>query len=93
MTITLNLKPELEAGLLAQARATGLTLEDYVRQIVEKEVPPAAAEFCQQEGSGMIWEDGLFIYGAGGPLPAGFLDNAVRRSREERSQHLLGRHD
>jgi hypothetical protein len=93
MTITLNLKPEVEAGLLAQARATGLTLEDYVQQIVEKEVPPAAAESGQPEESGMVWEDGLLIYGAGSALPAGFIDNALRRSREERHQHLLGHHD
>ena len=41
----------------------------------------------------MVWENGLFIYGAGGALPAGFIDNAIQRSRDERSQHLLGRDD
>ena len=41
----------------------------------------------------MICEDGLLIYGSGTALPAGFIDNAVRRSRDERSQHLWGRHD
>jgi len=45
------------------------------------------------EGTGMICEDGLLIYGSGTALPAGFIDNAVRRSRDERSQHLWGRHD
>jgi len=34
MTITLNLKPEVEAGLLAQAR--GMTLEDYLLSLVEE---------------------------------------------------------
>jgi hypothetical protein len=29
MTVTLNLKPEVEAGLLAQAQANGITLEEY----------------------------------------------------------------
>ena len=82
MTITLNLNPELEAGLLAQARATGLTLEDYVQRIVEKEVAPAAVESGQQEESGMVWENGLYIYRTGRPLPAHVVDDSIRRSRE-----------
>jgi len=93
MSVTLNLKPEMEAGLAAHAQATGMTVEDYLRHLVEKELSADTLENGQQEGSGMIWENGLLIYGAGTPLPAGFIDNAVRRSREERSQHLLDRHD
>lgn len=41
MTVTLNLKPEVEAGLLAQAKASGLTLEAYLLSVVEEAaVPP-----------------------------------------------------
>jgi hypothetical protein len=93
MTVTLHLKPELEAGLLAQAQASGMTPEGYLQYLVEKELSADAVEGGSAEGSGMLWEDGLLIYGAGTALPAGFIDNAIRRSREERSQHLLGRHD
>ena len=35
MTVTLNIKPELEAGLLAQAQAGGVTLEQYLLSIIE----------------------------------------------------------
>jgi hypothetical protein len=35
MSITLNLKPEIEAGLLAQAQASGMTLEQYLLSMVE----------------------------------------------------------
>ena len=38
MTVTLNLKPELEAGLLAKARARGMDVEHYVQALVEQEV-------------------------------------------------------
>lgn len=38
MTLTLNLKPEIEAGLLANARAAGVPMEDYVERIVEQAV-------------------------------------------------------
>lgn len=35
MTVTLNLKPELEVGLFAQARASGMTVEEYLLSVVE----------------------------------------------------------
>jgi len=35
MTVTLHLKPEVKAGLLAQARANGMVLEDYLIRVVE----------------------------------------------------------
>jgi len=33
--VTLNLKPEVEAGLLAQAEGTGMSLEEYLVSMVE----------------------------------------------------------
>jgi hypothetical protein len=38
MTVTLKLKPEVKAGLLSQARASGMTLEDYLLSMVERAV-------------------------------------------------------
>jgi len=35
MTVTLNLKPEVEAGLLARAQASGMALEEYLLSLVE----------------------------------------------------------
>ena len=35
VTVTLTLRPELEAGLLAQARANGMTLEQYLLSLIE----------------------------------------------------------
>lgn len=91
--MTLHLRPEIADGLTAIAASRGLTVEEYLQQLVERELlsdtpvnsPPA-------EGSGMVWENGLFIYGAGTALPDAFIDNAIRRSREDRSQYLLGNH-
>jgi hypothetical protein len=42
MTITLNLGPEAEQTLLVQARAKGVSITDYVEQIIEREVHPAS---------------------------------------------------
>jgi hypothetical protein len=41
MTVTLHLKPEIEAGLLAHAEASGMDLEDYVLTLVEEAARPA----------------------------------------------------
>ena len=97
MMIKINLKPELEAGLLAQARAIGTTPEDYVQHLVERDLFADVRDSGSSEGTGMVWEDRLLTYGVGGgagsALHAGFIDNAVRRSRDERSRHLLGWRD
>ena len=37
MTITIDLQPEIEQGLLTQAQARGVSLADYVREIVWRE--------------------------------------------------------
>ena len=40
MTVTLTFKPEIEAGLLAKARARGMALPEYLQSIVEQEALP-----------------------------------------------------
>ena len=41
MTITLNREPDVEAGLVALARAKGLPLDLYVRGLLEQFAAPA----------------------------------------------------
>lgn len=45
MTLTLELQPEIERGLLAQAEARGVSLADYARDVLAREAqaarPPA----------------------------------------------------
>ena len=44
MIITIDLQPEIERGLAAQAQAKGVSLADYVREIVTREAHAGAAE-------------------------------------------------
>lgn len=37
MTVTLSLNPEVEKGLLARARARGVSLDDYLQELVVRE--------------------------------------------------------
>lgn len=64
--MTLNLTSEIAAGLTTIAAVRGLSVEQYLRQIVEHELAAAQAdELPRNEGSGMVLENGLLIYGAG----------------------------
>jgi len=44
MTITIDLRPEIESGLLAQAKARGVSLTDYVKEIVVREAHVSLVE-------------------------------------------------
>ena len=56
MTITLHLKPELEAGLLAQAQAGGKTLEEFLLSMVEGAVMPVVAKALTSEQRAAAFE-------------------------------------
>jgi hypothetical protein len=123
--MTLDLRPEIVAALEALASAEGLSVEDYLEQLVERELPhkledavrtedsgPAhemsVEDYLEElvesklslkpegttgaEDSGMVWENGLFLYRTGRPLPLRVVDDAIRQVREERAQHILGKH-
>jgi hypothetical protein len=51
MTVTLHLKPELEAGLLAKAQARGMDVEHYVQALVEREVWPSQRKAPSEQPS------------------------------------------
>jgi hypothetical protein len=90
--LTLDLKPEIAAALKALASAQGLSVEDFLEQLVQKELPLKLEDATRSEASGMVWENGLFVYRTGRPLPLRAVDDAIRQVREERAQHILGKH-
>jgi hypothetical protein len=89
--MTFDLKPEIAAALEALASAKGLSVEDYLEQLVERELPLKLEDTAGSDGSGMVWENGLFVYRTGRPLPLRVVNDAIRRVREERAQHILGK--
>ncbi len=54
MTITLDLQPEIEKGLLAQATARGLSLRDFVKEIVVREAHVSPARPPRRTGQELI---------------------------------------
>lgn len=62
MTVTLHLKPELEAGLLARAQASGMALEEYILSLAEEAAlqaaPDTAAQTAREEAVRRMLEFG-----------------------------------
>jgi hypothetical protein len=75
MSVIINLKPELEAGLLAQARACGMTLDAYLLSMVERAVLPASQKSLTPEQRAAEFEAWSANHRATSPLS----DPAVSR--------------
>jgi len=88
--MTLEVKPKIAAALEALAAARGLSVEEYLESLVERELPGNEEDSALSAGSGMVWEDGLLVYRTGRPLPLAIVDDAVRQARQERARHILG---
>jgi hypothetical protein len=54
MTITLDLQPEIEKGLLAQATARGLSVDDFVKEIVVREARLSPERLPRRTGQELI---------------------------------------
>lgn len=50
MTVTLHLKPEVEAGLAAQAQASGMAFDEYLLTVVEGAALPARGTPLGRDG-------------------------------------------
>jgi hypothetical protein len=75
MTVTLNFKPEVEAGLLAQAQANGMSVEEYLRSVVEGAILPAIQKTLSPDQRAAAFEAWSTNHRPTPPLP----DYAVSR--------------
>lgn len=75
MTVKLQLKPDVEAGLLAQAQARGLSLEAYLEQVLQersRSLAPQSPDAAERAGLFETWAHGH-------PLTPPLPDAALRR--------------
>jgi methionine salvage enolase-phosphatase E1 len=90
--MALQIKPETAAALEALASAKGLSVADFLEQIVNRESQQQPDDSACSEQTGMVWENGLYVYRTGRPLPMHVIDDAVRKVREERTKHISDQH-
>jgi hypothetical protein len=88
--MTFHLRPETQAKLVTIAAAHGLSADDYLEALVERESLISAPASPDEPSSGMVEESGLRVYRTGKPVPVSLIDDAIRRLREERSLCLVG---
>ena len=59
MIVTLELRPEVEAQLQLQAKTRGLSLQDYLKKVVELQATAWAARNSVETVSNDEWERGF----------------------------------
>jgi len=57
MTVTINLNPEIEAGLAAQARARGIALSEYVESLLRDQVCPKSGPGISPAERASAWRE------------------------------------
>jgi hypothetical protein len=57
MTVTIDLKPETTAGLLALAHESGMSLEEYLITMVEGTVVSRSAKTLSPEERAAVWRE------------------------------------
>lgn len=68
MTLTIDLQPDIEGGLLARAEARGVSLADFAREVLAREVLPV-----EQEGV----RTGRELVNAGASVRSRFTDEEI----------------
>jgi hypothetical protein len=79
MTVTLELRPEVESQLVAQANARGLSLEEYLKRLVEVQASARAAVNSVQTMSYDEWERGFEALIDSFPQQPVLSDEAISR--------------
>jgi len=75
MTVNLQLTPDVEAGLAAQAQARGLSLETYLEQVLQERSRSVAPPSLDPDERALAFEAWAHSH----PLTPALSDAAVRR--------------
>ena len=75
MTLTIELPSDIEAGLVAQARAHGLELPQYVEHLLREQVPPRSGSALSPAERAAAWRESTH----GLPHTPPLSDDAISR--------------
>ena len=97
MTITLTLPPDVERASLAEAEARGLSLDEFISDVLRTRVSgkpspsssvpsgkPASPSFQLEQ------EDGVPVLRTGQPIEPSVVDDTLNQIRHERELTMLG---
>jgi hypothetical protein len=83
MTVTIQLSPDIEAGLVVQAQAQGLPLQAYLEEVLRKQVPPQSYAGLSPAERAAAWRKSV----EGLPDTPPLSDEAISRDNLYRGQH------
>jgi hypothetical protein len=86
--MTLHLRPETEARLEAYASAVGMSVDEYLEALVEKEL--TSTEAPASTGGQFQKEHGIWVYRTGTPMPPSLAEDTLNAIRREREARFLG---
>jgi hypothetical protein len=75
MTVTIQLPPDIEADIVAQAQAQGLDLAQYVEHVLREQVPPRASATLSPAQRAEAWRQST----RGLPHTPPLSDDAISR--------------
>lgn len=92
MTVTLQLPPDIEHSLLAEAEARGVSLDALVEMLLRQFATTATTQPGQPATEGTIiqLDDGLWALETGHPISAETVNDTIEALRRERDLMNLG---
>jgi hypothetical protein len=93
MTVTLNLPPDIERAFQGEARARGLSLDEFLSEVILSRAEnvtgqsAVASSLCAQ----LVHEEGVPVLRTGQPLGIFVVDETLDRIRRDRESAILGR--
>ena len=75
MTVTIQLPPDIESGLVAQAKAHGLPLQEYLEHVLREQIPPQGSGGLSPAERAAAWRKSV----EGLPRTPPLSDEAISR--------------
>ena len=95
MTVTLNLPPEIERAFQGEARARGLSLDEFLSEVVLARSGVSRDESAVGGFSSgrLMYDEGVPILRTGHAISVSVVNETLERIRRERERAVLGLSD
>lgn len=91
VTVTLTLPPDVERAFEAEARARGLSLDEFLSDLIRDHANETTREPAATDSPGRVeWEDGVPVLRTGHPISVSIADETLDSIRCERERAILG---
>ena len=97
MTVTLNLPPEIEKAFLGEAQARGLSLGQFITQVIVSRtssgLPGGTSAVTNPSSARLEFEQGVPVLRTGQPIGIAAVDETLEAIRRDRDLAAFGHFD